>query len=101
MGQAAADGVLGNPLQMQIQRCVHIDGLVRRGREAGVVLVDRLRHVVDEVRRFSFERALNNNEWFPGCGDAFFRRDEIGVDHRLDDNVASLSAPVRVVERRQ
>ncbi len=63
--QAAADGVLRDPLQVQVQRRVHVDGLVGRGGEAGVVLVDRLRDVVDEVRRFSFERPLNDDEWLP------------------------------------
>ena len=47
--QAVAHRVLGDPLQVQIQRRVHVDRLGGRRGQAGVVVVERLGDVVDEV----------------------------------------------------
>ena len=101
--QAVAHGVLRQPLQVQIERRVHIDRLrscvvVR----PGILLGERLADEVDEVRRFGFERALDDDERLVRRrASATSCVDVAGVGHRLQHDVAPLLAALRVVERRQ
>ena len=53
-----AHGVLREPLQVQVERRVDVDGFGRRRRQARILFVERLADEVDEVRRFGLERAL-------------------------------------------
>jgi hypothetical protein len=99
--QAAADGVLRQPLEMQIQGRVHIDGLVGRRRQPWILLVECLAHVIDEVRRFGLERALHDDERLARRAFCRVAGDVAGIDHRLEHDVAPIPAPGRVVERRQ
>ena len=60
--QAVAHGVLREPLQVQVERRHHIDGLVRLRREPGIVFGEGLADEVDEVGRLGFERALDDGQ---------------------------------------
>ena len=62
MRQAVAHGVLREPLQMEVERRHHIDGLGRFRRQAGIVFGERLADEVDEVGRLGFERALDDRQ---------------------------------------
>src|SRR5207248_1834572 len=61
-GEAFADRVLRHALQVQVERRVYLQGLVRSRRQPRILLVERLVDVVDEVRRLGFERALDDDE---------------------------------------
>ena len=67
----------------------------------GILLGERLADEVDEVRRFGFERALDDDERLVSGAVGDVLRDVAGVDHRLQHDVAPLLAAGRVVERRQ
>ena len=86
---------------MQVERRVDVDRLGRRGRQPGILLGERLADEVDEVRRFGFERALDDGERLVRGAVGGVLRDVAGVDHRLQHDVAPLLAALRVVERRQ
>ena len=94
--EALAQRVLRDPLQVQIERRVDVDGAGR----AGIALLQLLADVVDEVRRLgsSARATIVSGSRRPLGG---VRADEAGVGHRLQDDVAALLGALGIAERRQ
>ncbi|MGC4084080.1 MAG: hypothetical protein QM736_18710 [Vicinamibacterales bacterium] len=99
--EAVADRILRDTLQVQVERRVHVDRLVVGRRQPRIAFVERLRDVVDEIRRFRFERALDHGQRFLLRGFRLLDADEAGIGHRADDHVAPVVATRGVVERRE
>ena len=60
--QPAANGVLRDALQVEVERRIHIDRFVVFGGETRIALGESLVDEVDEVRRLGFERTLNDRQ---------------------------------------
>ena len=60
--QPAANGVLRDALQVEVERRIHIDRFVAFGGETRIALGESLVDEIDEVRRLGFERTLNDRQ---------------------------------------
>jgi hypothetical protein len=100
-GQSVTNGVERQPLQVQVERRVDVHRAVAGRGQARVVVLERLGDVVDEVRRFGFERARHDRQRFLGglvCG---ILADIARGRHRLQHDVATVTAAGGVPERRE
>ena len=91
VGQPVADGVLGQPLEMQVQRRMHVDGLIggrRQARDtAGRASDPRNRRNAALRLRARAARRRAARVRCPFCRVA---RDVAGIDHRLEHDVAPI-----------
>ena len=92
--------ILREPLKMQIERRVDVDGLGRL-RHRRKLLRERLADEVDEIGRLGIERARDGRERFLDRALGGIGRHETGVGHRAQHDVAALARARRRVERRQ
>ncbi len=96
---ALAQHVLGDTLQVDVERRVDVEG-VRDAGQPRQLLRERLPDQVHEVGRLRLQGALHHLHGLAAHARGRRRRDEAGVGHRTQDDVPALAGPFRRVEGR-
>ena len=93
--QSIPDDVLGDSLQVKIERRVDVDraGFLR------ILLRSFLSDVIDEVGRLGVERALSHLQWFTRGTLGGILGNESGIRHRMQNDVPPILRAVGIVER--
>ena len=98
--ETLAHGILGEPLQVQVERRVDVEAL-RGLHDGGELLGQLLPDGVDEVRGLGLERAGDDHERFLRGRLRRVLADEAGLQHLLQHDVASVPGAGRSGKGRQ